>query len=61
MCLSVVASQLRLNHKSLISPNSFLGQPLRDVLALKTKIDAQRAAMEALADDAEDLKQRYGL
>jgi hypothetical protein len=31
------------------------------VLALKTKIDAQRAAMEALADDAEDLKQRYGL
>jgi hypothetical protein len=34
---------------------------LRDVLALKTKIDAQRAAMEALADDAEDLKQRYGL
>ena len=34
---------------------------LRDVLALKTKIDAQRAAMEALAGDAEDLKQRYGL
>ena len=34
---------------------------VRDVLALKTKIDAQRAAMEALADDAEDLKQRYGL
>jgi hypothetical protein len=34
---------------------------LRDVLALKTKIDAQRAAMEALADDAEDLKQRYGV
>jgi hypothetical protein len=34
---------------------------LRDVLALKTRIDAQRAAMEALADDAEDLKQRYGV
>jgi len=34
---------------------------VRDVLALKTKIDAQRSAMEALADDAEDLKQRYGV
>jgi hypothetical protein len=34
---------------------------LRDVLALKTKIDRQRGAMEALAADAEDLKQRYGL
>jgi hypothetical protein len=34
---------------------------LRDVLALKTKIDAQRAAMEALANDAEDLKRRYGV
>ena len=34
---------------------------LRDVVALKTKIDAQRAVMEALADDAEDLKQRYGV
>jgi hypothetical protein len=34
---------------------------LRDVLALKTKIDARRAAMEALADDAEDLKQHYGV
>ena len=34
---------------------------LRDVLVLKTKIDTQRAAMEALADDAEDLKQRYGV
>jgi excisionase family DNA binding protein len=33
---------------------------LKDVLGLKSKIDAQRAAMEALADDAEDLKQRYG-
>jgi hypothetical protein len=34
---------------------------LRDVLALKTKIDVQRASMEALADDAADLKQRYGI
>jgi len=33
---------------------------LKDVLGLKTRIDAQRAAMEALADDAEDLQQRYG-
>jgi hypothetical protein len=34
---------------------------LKDVLGLKTKIDAQRAAMETLADDVEDLKQRYGV
>ncbi len=34
---------------------------LKDVLGLKTKIDAQRAAMETLADDAEDLKQRCGV
>jgi|SRR5271167_167281 len=34
---------------------------LKDVLALKTKIDAQQAAMEALAEDAEDLRQRYGV
>ena len=34
---------------------------LKDVLGLKTKIDAQRAAMEALAGDAEDLHQRYGV
>lgn len=34
---------------------------LRDVLALKTRIDAQCGAMEALADDAEDFKQRYGV
>jgi hypothetical protein len=33
---------------------------LKDVLALKTKLDAQRSAMEALADDAEDLRIRYG-
>ena len=34
---------------------------LRDVLALKTRIDAQQAAMEALAEDAEDLRRRYGV
>ena len=34
---------------------------LRDVLALKTKLDAQQKAMQALAEDAEDLKQRYGV
>jgi hypothetical protein len=34
---------------------------LKDVLLLKTKIDAQRAGMAALADDADDLKQRYGV
>jgi hypothetical protein len=34
---------------------------LKDVLALKTKIDAQRAAMEVLAEDAEDLRRRYGV
>lgn len=32
---------------------------LKDVLALKARIDAQRNAMEALAEDAEDLKLRY--
>ena len=34
---------------------------LKDVLALKTEIDARNAAMEALAGDAEDLKQLYGV
>ena len=34
---------------------------LKDVLLLKTKIDTQQAAMEALAEDAEDLQQRYGV
>ena len=34
---------------------------LKDALALKTRIDAQRAAMEALAEDAEDLRQHYGV
>jgi excisionase family DNA binding protein len=33
---------------------------LKDVLGLKSRIDAQRATMEALADDAEDIKQRHG-
>jgi hypothetical protein len=33
---------------------------LRDVLVLKTKLDAQRDAMEALAEDAEDLRACYG-
>jgi hypothetical protein len=34
---------------------------LKDVLALKTRIDAQQAAMEALAEDAGDLRRRYGV
>jgi hypothetical protein len=34
---------------------------LKDVLALKTKIDAQCAAMQALAEDGEDLNRRYGV
>ena len=34
---------------------------LKDVLALKARIDAQRNAMEALAEDAEDLNLRYGV
>lgn len=33
---------------------------LRDVLALKARIDVQRTAMEALAKDAEDLRRRHG-
>jgi hypothetical protein len=33
---------------------------LQDVLALKTQLDTQRQAMKALADDAEDLRVRYG-
>ena len=33
---------------------------LRDVLMLKERLDAQRGAMEALADDAQDLQARYG-
>lgn len=33
---------------------------LKDVLALKARLDVQRSAMEALADDAEDLHVRYG-
>jgi hypothetical protein len=34
---------------------------LKDVLALKTIIDAQQTAMEALADDAEELRQSHGV
>ena len=34
---------------------------LRDVLTLKARIDARQGAMEALAADAEDLSQRYGV
>jgi hypothetical protein len=34
---------------------------LKDVLALKTKMDTQRKAMESLAEDAEDLRRRYGV
>ena len=34
---------------------------LKDTLALKARMDTQRAAIEALADDAEDLKQTYGV
>lgn len=33
---------------------------LKDVLALKTRLERQRGAMEALVDDAEDLAARYG-
>jgi hypothetical protein len=34
---------------------------LKDVLALKTQIDAQRKAMKALAENAEELMRDYGL
>lgn len=34
---------------------------LKDVLALKAKLDVQRKAMEALAADAEDLHLQYGI
>jgi hypothetical protein len=34
---------------------------LKDVLALKSRIDAQQAVMEALAEDAEDLRRRHGV
>jgi hypothetical protein len=33
---------------------------LKEVLALKSRIDAQQAAMEALVDDAEDLRRCHG-
>ena len=34
---------------------------LRDVLALKTKIDGQQAALDALAENTETLMRDYGL
>jgi hypothetical protein len=34
---------------------------LKDVVALQTKIEANRQAMEALAEDAEDLGRSYGV
>jgi len=34
---------------------------LRDVLALKSQIGGQQAAMEALAENAEDLRRRHGV
>jgi excisionase family DNA binding protein len=34
---------------------------LKDVLAFKKTVDAQQAAVQALVDDAEDLRQRYGV
>ena len=34
---------------------------LRDVLVLKKRLDSQQSAMEALAEDAEQLRQRYGV
>lgn len=34
---------------------------LKDVLALKARLEAQRGAMEALGEDAEDLHVRYGV
>lgn len=33
---------------------------LKDVLSLKDRLESQRAAMEALVEDAEDLGARYG-
>ncbi len=41
--------------------SSFIGANRIDLLALKAKLDAQRAAIEALAEDAEDLRRRYGV
>ncbi len=34
---------------------------LKDVLALKIKLDAQQAAIQTLAEEAEDLQRRYGV
>ena len=37
------------------------GVRLKDVLALKSKLDKRQTAMEALAEDTEDLIETYGL
>jgi hypothetical protein len=46
-------------------PFRFVGKhrrtKLKDVLALKARMDTQRKAMEALATDAEDLRKRHGV
>jgi hypothetical protein len=34
---------------------------LRDVLGLKSRLDARQAAVDALAEDTEDLIQTHGL
>jgi hypothetical protein len=34
---------------------------LKDVLALKTRLDAQKAALHAMTEDADDLARRYGI
>ena len=34
---------------------------LNDVLTFKARLDAQRTAMQALADDAEDLRRQHGV
>ena len=47
------------------SPFRYVGKhrrtSLKDVLALKARLDVQRKAMEDLADDAEGLNRRYGI
>src|ERR1019366_1241199 len=45
MCLSVDASQHRLNHKSLISPNFFSGQTLRALSGIRCPTHSTRAAL----------------
>jgi len=54
---------LRMNRGDL--PFRYVGKHrralLKDVLALKAKLDVRRKAMEDLASDAEDLHARYGI